>query len=39
MGGTLMASYPFAKFGGHKHCGSRDTMILGCHVILQDLVI
>ena len=24
------------KFGGHKHGGSRDIMVLVCHVILQD---
>ena len=26
-------------FGGHKHCGSRDIIILVCHVISQNHVI
>ena len=34
-----MASHQLYKFGGHRHCGSRDTMILGCHVISKDHVI
>ena len=28
-----------AEFSGHKHCGSRDMMVLACHVISQDHVI
>ena len=32
-------SYHLAKFGGYRHCGSEDLMILVCHVILQDQVI
>ena len=24
------------QFGGHRHSGSRDIIILGCHVIAQD---
>ena len=28
-----------ATFGGYKHCGRRDMMILTCHVISQDYVI
>ena len=32
-------SYPFAKFGCHRHCGSEDIMILVCHVVSQNHVI
>ena len=31
--------YHPAKFGGHKHCGSEDVVVLVCHVISQDHVI
>ena len=31
-----MVSYNPAKFGGHRHCVSRDIMVLVCHMILQD---
>ena len=27
-----------SAFGGHRHCGSEDVMVLVCHVILQDYV-
>ena len=33
-----MTSHQLAKFVGHRHCGSGNIMILGCHVILQDHV-
>ena len=37
MGRSLsIASHYFAKFGDHRHCGSGDIMILGCHIIPQD---
>ena len=29
-------SYHSAKFAVHRHSGSRDIMVLVCHVILQD---
>ena len=32
-------SPPHNKFGGHKHCGDEDVLILVCHMILQDHVI
>lgn len=32
----LLASDYTAKFGGKKHCGAGDTMVLVSHVILQD---
>ena len=28
-----------AMFGGHRHCGSGDIMVLVFHVILQEYVI
>ena len=31
-----MASHQVARFGGHRHGGSGDTIILGSHVISQD---
>ena len=31
-----MKNHLFAKFDGHKHWGSRDIIILFCHVILED---
>ena len=34
-----MVSHTPAKFGGHRHHGSGDIMVLVCHVILQDLAI
>ena len=34
-----MANHQLAKFVGHRHCGSGDITILGCHVILQGHVI
>ena len=34
-----MDSHQHTKFGGHRHCGSGDMMILICQVISQDLVI
>ena len=33
-----MASHQLAKFGDHRHCGSRYMMILVCHVISQDRI-
>ena len=30
-----MTSHQLAKFVGHRHCGSGNIMILGCHVILR----
>ena len=35
---AIKVSHP-AKFGGQKRCGSKDIMILVCHVTLQDHVI
>ena len=32
-------SYHPVKFGGHRHSGSRETMIFVCHVTLKDHVI
>ena len=32
-------SYHPAKFGGHRHSGSRDIIVFVCHVTLQDDVI
>ena len=32
---SIKVNYHPAMFGGHKHCGSED-MILVCHMILQD---
>ena len=34
-----MVSHQPAKFGGHRHCGSGDIMVLVCHVISQHHVI
>ena len=34
-----MLSHHHGKFGGHRYCGSRDKMILGCHMISQHRVI
>ena len=34
-----MTSHQPAKFGRHRHCGRRDIMILGCHMISHDYVI
>ena len=31
----MVIHYP-AKFGGHRHCGSGDTMALVYHVILKE---
>ena len=30
-----ISHYP-AKFGGHRQCGSRDVIVVVCHVISQD---
>ena len=35
----LMVSHIDAKFGGHRHCGSRDITVLVCCIISQDHVI
>ena len=32
-------NYHPTNFGGHRYCGSRDIMILVCHMISQDHVI
>ena len=32
-------SHHHAKFSGYRDCGSRDTMVLVCHKMLQDHVI
>ena len=34
-----MASLQFANFGGNRHCGSGDIMVLCYHVVSQDHVI
>ena len=34
----IKVSYHLAKFGGHRNPGSRDIMVLFCHVALQDNV-
>ena len=31
-----MVNHHSAKFSGFRHCGSKDIMVLFCHVILQD---
>ena len=31
-----MVSNHLAKFGGHRHCGSRDVRILFCHVVSPE---
>ena len=35
----MNVSYHHAKFGGHSHSGSRDIMLLVCHVNSQEQVI
>ena len=35
----IKVSCHLAKFGGYRHCGSGDKMMLVCHVTLQDQVI
>ena len=35
----LTVSHHHTTSGGHKHCGSGDTMVLIGHVILQDHMI
>ena len=30
----IKVSCHLAKFGGHRHCGNEDIVILVCHVIL-----
>ena len=32
-------SYHPVTFGGHRHFGSRETMIFVCHVTLEDHMI
>ena len=34
-----MVSHCLAMFGGDKHSGSGDTMVLVCHVISEDVMI
>ena len=31
-----MVYHHFAKFGGHRYCGTRNIMFLVCHVINFD---
>ena len=33
-----LTSHQLAKFGGRRHCGSSDIVVLVCHVIMQDHV-
>ena len=33
---ALKVSHYSGKFGGHKHCGSGDIILLVCHAISQD---
>ena len=35
----LMVSHNPAKFGGHRHCDSRDINVLVSHVILKNHII
>ena len=32
----LKVSHHPSKFGGRRHCGSEDIMVLVCHMISQD---
>ena len=32
----FMVNYHLFKFGGHRHCDSKDIIILVCQVISQD---
>ena len=36
---AIKISYHPVEFGGHRHSGNRDIMVLVCHVTLQDHVI
>ena len=36
MGSTLKRLVTFLQFGGHRHCGSRDIIVLVSHVIAQN---
>ena len=36
---SIKVSYHPAKFGGHRHCGSENIMVLMCHVLLEDHVV
>ena len=36
MGSTLKRLVTFLQFGGHRHCGSRDIIVLASHVIAQN---
>ena len=36
---SLKVSYHPTKFGGNKHCGSGNAILLICHVISEDHVI
>ena len=33
----IKVGYYIAKFGGHRHSGSRDILVFVCHMTLQDL--
>ena len=35
----LMVSHHRTKFGGHRHCGKGDIMVLVCQEILQNHII
>ena len=34
-----MTNHQLAKFGGHRHCGSEDRIVLVCLVVLQGHMI
>ena len=36
---SLVGGHHSAKFGGHRHCGIGDILVLVCHVISHDQVI
>ena len=35
VGNPFMVSYHFAKFGGHRHCGSGDVFDFSCDLTSQ----
>ena len=34
-----MVYYHLAKFGGHMYCGSKDILLLVCHVSKQEQIV
>ena len=34
----MVSQHP-EKFHGHRHCGSEDSMVLVCHMILKENMI